>query len=118
MNEVQMMAAKEDMIEWLEDSHELGKKPSSIEFAQDFELHDLTYYIFRFKKSMLGGWFLGVAGGYEENDVEHCGHVFSNMDRFNADTAIDDATAIVEFIRDYWRKMAESYSESNSDEEE
>ena len=49
MNEKQLQAAEKNMLDWLADPHELGKKPYRMEPAGEFELHDLHYYIFRFK---------------------------------------------------------------------
>ena len=43
MNEKQMQAARDAMIEWLEHPHELGAAPAEIECAGTFELHDMTY---------------------------------------------------------------------------
>ena len=34
-----------DMIEWLSDEHELGKAPSKIEVAGEFDYDDAHYYI-------------------------------------------------------------------------
>ena len=118
MNEIQKMAAREDLIEWLQHPNELGKKPSSIEYVEDFELHEMTYYIFKYKKSMLGAWLLGIAGGYEGDDLEHCGHVFSDMNKFDPTTAQDDAIAIIESIRTYFMNMAKSYSDRNPEDDE
>ena len=44
MNKEQLYAAQTAMIEWLSDSHELGKKPFKIECAGEFDLMliDLT----------------------------------------------------------------------------
>ena len=46
------------MEEWLSHPGELGKKPAKLEIAGVFELHELRYYIFRFKKtvSAAGRW--------------------------------------------------------------
>ena len=68
----QQTCALQSMTEWLAHPQELGKKPSSIELAGEFDLYDLHYYIFRYKKSILGKWLLGVCGGYEKDELEHC----------------------------------------------
>ena len=47
MNQNQMNAAKEQMIEWLEHPQELGKAPSKIECAGEFDLYEMHYYIFK-----------------------------------------------------------------------
>lgn len=104
--EQQREAAKKAMISWLADEHELGKEPSKIECVNEFDLHDLHYYVFRFKKGMFGDWLLGVAGGYEKDSNEHCGHVFSNMEKYDSKTAVDASIEMVEKIRAYWMNEA------------
>lgn len=39
-----MEAAKKNMVIWLSDPHELGREPRKIEYAGNFELHDMRYY--------------------------------------------------------------------------
>ncbi|MCH5204228.1 MAG: DUF4261 domain-containing protein [Oscillospiraceae bacterium] len=102
MNKEQLNAATEDMIEWLSHPAELGKAPAKIECAGEFDLYEMHYYIFKYKKSMLGKWLLGVCGGYEENELENCGHVFSEMEEYNEATAVEQATALVENVRQYY----------------
>ena len=115
MNNEQMNAAKEQMISWLSHPSELGKEPSKIECAGSFELYDMTYYIFKYKKSMFGKWLLGVAGGYEGDSLENCGHTFSEMEEYNEATAKDDAVKMVEMIRKYWMDMAERAQEHENE---
>lgn len=75
-----MEAAKKNMVIWLSDPHELGREPRKIEYAGNFELHDMRYYFFKFKTCLLGPWLIGVSGGYEsDTTLEPCGHTFSNM---------------------------------------
>ncbi|BFH65704.1 DUF4261 domain-containing protein [Paenibacillus azoreducens] len=118
----QQQAAMQSMIEWLADEHELGREPSKIEIAGEFDLHDMHYYIFKYKKSMLGKWLLGVCGGYEDlSDTQHCGHVFSEMQPYDPATAEQEAITIVEMIREYWMKQAaaiEAESQNATSEEE
>ena len=88
----QQQAAMQSMIDWLADERELGREPSKIEIAGEFDLHDMHYYIFRYKKAMLGKWLLGVCGGYEDpSDTEHCGHIFSEMQPYDPATAEQEA---------------------------
>ncbi len=47
------------MIEWLSHENELGKAPSQIQIAGEFDLHNLHYYIFKFKKSRFSSWLVG-----------------------------------------------------------
>ena len=77
MNLAQMEAAKKNMVIWLSDPHELGRAPRKIEYAGNFELHDMRYYFFKFKTGLLGPWLIGVSGGYEsDTTLEPCGHTF------------------------------------------
>ena len=41
MNIKQQEVAQMNMVEWLSDSQELGKKPSKIEFVKKFELYKM-----------------------------------------------------------------------------
>lgn len=111
MNVEQMNAAKEQMIAWLSHPNELGKEPSKIECAGSFELYEMTYYIFKYKKSAFGKWLLGVAGGYEKDSLDNCGHIFSNMEEYKEENAKDEAVKMVEMIRQYWINMAERAQE-------
>lgn len=94
MNEKQKQEACRAMSEWLSHPSELGKAPFRIECAGEFDIEGLHYYIFKFKKSLLGDWLLGVCGGYEENSDEHCGHIFSEMEKYDEKTAEESAKKI------------------------
>ena len=52
MNLEQMNEAKKAMVGWLSHPQELGKAPAKIECAGEFDLHDLHYYIFKYKKEL------------------------------------------------------------------
>ena len=90
MNEKQLQAAEDNMLNWLEDPHELGRRPYKIEPAGEFDLHEMHYYIFRFKTGLLSKWLVGVSGGFEGDDLEPCGHTFSDMKEYNDKTAQED----------------------------
>lgn len=102
----QKESAKKAMIEWLKHPNELGKEPYKIECVKEFDLYDLHYYIFRFKTKLFDDWKLAVCGGYEENQEDHCGHIYSDMKKYQDKTAVDDAIEIVERIRAYWMNQA------------
>ena len=104
----QMQAAKDAMINWLSNEHELGKAPTRIECVKEFDLHDLHYYVFRYKKGLFGDWLLGVCGGYEGEELEHCGHVFSDMEKYEEQTAVEKSIEMVERIRAYWMREAKN----------
>ncbi len=103
--------AIEVMEEWLSHPQELGKKPAKLALAGTFELHELRYYIFKFKKSLLGGWKVAVCGGYEGDGVGHCGHIFSEMEPYDPATAQEKCEAMVEKIRQYWMDRAQEEEE-------
>ncbi len=42
----------------------IRKKAIKIEFVKEFELHEMHYYIFKFKRSVFSSWLVGVSGGY------------------------------------------------------
>ena len=111
MMKQQLKVAHEAMIKWLAHPNELGKEPYKIECTKEFDLHNLHYYIFRFKEKMLDDWKLAVCGGYEEDSLEHCGHIYSEMEKYNEKTAVEDATKIVERIRSYWMERARKQEE-------
>ena len=102
MSKEQLRAAEKAMSDWLSHPNELGKKPFQLDCTKEFDLHGLHYYIFRFKEKMLGEWKLSVCGGYEDNSLEHCGHIFSDYKKYNEKTALEEAIEIVESIRAYW----------------
>jgi len=106
MNREQRQAAQEAMTAWLSDEHELGKKPNKIECAGEFEYNEMRYYIFKFKASVFGKWMVGVCGGFEGDDLEHCGHVFSEMKEYSEAAAQQDCIAMVEKIMAYWKERA------------
>ncbi len=83
MSKEQLRAAEKAMSDWLSHPNELGKKPFQLDCTKKFDLHGLHYYIFRFKEKMLGEWKLSVCGGYEDNSLEHCGHIFSDYKKYN-----------------------------------
>lgn len=111
MNTEQMKAAEKSMLEWLSHPQELGKAPAKIECTGSFERHEMRYYIFRYKRRALGKWLLGVCGGYEDDGLEHCGHVFSEMQPYRENDAEEQAAAMVEKIRSYLMEQAKQASE-------
>lgn len=94
------------MEEWLSHPQELGKKPAKLEIAGEFDLHDLHYYIFKFKKSLWGSWKVAVCGGYEGDGLGHCGHIYSEMEDYDPTTAREKCVEMVEKIREYWMERA------------
>ena len=97
MNE-EIKKAKEELEKWLSDPHELGYKPRVIEYANSFEDEDgIKCMIFKYKKSIFGEWLLGI--------VSESG-TFSEMQKYNQNTEIEDAKKILEMLKNYWKDMA------------
>lgn len=107
MDDRQMRAALKSMTDWLAHPMELGKAPAEIECAGSFEAYEMTYYIFKYKRESGGEWLVGVSGGYEDGELENCGHTFSEMEVFDEDNAEEQARALVDGVRDYIIKSAE-----------
>lgn len=107
MNNEQASAACKALSEWLKEAEDFGKNPAKIEATHDFVMDGLTYYVIRYKKTVLGKWFIGVAGGYEGNSLENCGHVFTGMkDLYDEKTALDLGQRMAVFIRDFNEREA------------
>ena len=82
MDNRQMKAALDCMTDWLSHPMELGKAPAEIECTGSFEAYEMTYYIFKYKKEGGGEWLVGVSGGYEDGELDNCGHTFSEMEEY------------------------------------
>lgn len=94
---------KQRVIEWLEDPNELGKKPSKIEFTKEFTDEDgINCKIFKFKKSMMAPWMLAICSD---------SGVFSEMENYNEATEVEDAQKLVDFLKEYWKRMANAAQE-------
>ncbi|MDV0444566.1 hypothetical protein MmiAt1_00940 [Methanimicrococcus sp. At1] len=104
----QEKAALAQMIDWLSHENKLGKEsaevepaeiePAEIKPAGEFDLHGYHYYIFKYKKTAEEPWLLGVCGGYRRRDLEHCGHVFSESEEYDPETAEEKAISIVDML--------------------
>lgn len=108
----QEKVAMEHMIDWLSHENELGYVPAEIEAAGEFDLHGFHYYIFKYKKTSDESWLLGVAGGYGRCDLEHCGHVFSEMEEYHPETAEEKAIELIEMMRETWMNKARKEMEA------
>lgn len=108
----QKEVALQDLKLWLSDERELGTIPEKIEVAGHFVLYGLNYYSIKYKKDENEEWLLGVAGGYEEDSTEHCGHVFSKMEVFDEKTAEEKSIEMVDMIRAYWMEQAKKAEEN------
>jgi len=109
MHKEQLNAAQKAMTAWLSDPHALGKKPNKIECAGEFDFNEMHYYIFKFKAGVFGKWLVGVCGGFEDGDLEPCGHIYSDMQEYNEATAQNECIAMVEKIMAYWMEQAKRF---------
>lgn len=116
MNREQMNAAMESLSEWLEEPQQLGREPVKIKCVGEFDLHDLHYYIFKFKKGILGRWLLGVCGGYQGDKMDHCGHVGSDMHEYAEECDEEDAIEIIEKILARQEKKTEKEQKKETTE--
>ena len=113
MNKEQLNAATEAMIKWIAHPAEFGKAPAKIECVGELDLHEMHYYIFKYKKSTRGKWLLGVCGGYEDDELKNCNHTFSKMEEYHEETAKEDAIALVEHVRECYMSVAKSFESIN-----
>ena len=106
MNE-EIEKAMKELSEWLEYPTELGKKPYKIEYTNSFNYDpDCTCHIFKFKKSLLSDWMLGI--------VSDSG-IFSEMKKYNQETEFEDAVELVNFLIKCWtEQMNQMVEEQNN----
>ena len=94
---------KQQVIQWLEDPNELGKKPSKIEFTKEFTDKDgIHCKIFKYKKSVFSPWMLAICSD---------SGVFSEMETYNEATEVEDAQKLLDFLKEYWKRMANAAQE-------
>lgn len=97
-DEKKLADAKNRLAEWLSDERELGARPAKMEYVESFVDEDeIACMIFKYKKSLFSKWMLGI--------VSDSG-VFSEMQEFRQDTAVQDAKACLEFLKSYWKNLA------------
>ncbi len=107
MNGEQAKAACKALSDWLKKTKDFGKYPAKIEATCDFVMDGMTYYVIKYKKTALGKWFIGVAGGYVGNSSENCGHVFTGMrDLYDEKTALEFGRKMAVFIRNFNEREA------------
>ena len=96
---------KKELEEWLSHPNELGKKPSKIEYTNQFEDEDgIQCMIFKYKKSLFGKWLLGI--------VSESG-TFSEMKEYKKENEIEDAKKLLEILKNYWKQMSEQMTKEN-----
>ena len=98
MNEQKINEGKQQLVEWLSDPRELGGEPAKIEYVRTFtDQDDIECMIFRFKKTLFSKWMLGIASE---------AGAFSEMQEYNEETAQENATECLEWLKNYWKRMA------------
>ncbi|MGN0402756.1 MAG: DUF4261 domain-containing protein [Acetatifactor sp.] len=94
---------KQQVVEWLMHPSELGCRPSKIEFTKEFTDEDgIVCKIFKYKKSLMSPWLLAI---HSDSGV------FSEMKKYDANTEIEDAKIILNFLKEYWKRMANAEEE-------
>lgn len=107
MNGKQIDTAQNALCEWLKEREEMdGKPPAKIEFAfalRDEEIENRIFFVFKFRKTARGKQFIGVAGGFPDEESTECDMIFSGFDEFpeNQDEAVDLAFKMAGFILQY-----------------
>lgn len=88
---------QKDFEEWLTDIRELGHKPFKTEYTNNFEAEKgVKCYIFKYKKSMLSKWFLGIV-----SDIG----IFSKInEEYRKDTEIADAKSTLSLLSEIREK--------------
>lgn len=94
---------RQHVIDWLRHPNELGCAPKKIEFVREFTDEDeIDCMIFKYKKSVLSPWLLAIASD---------SGVFSEMQKYNPETEIEDAKKLLHFLKEYWKRMANAEAE-------
>ena len=89
--------------QWLMHPSELGKMPKDVRFTKQFTTADgIECMIFKFKKSLLSPWLLAIASD---------SGIFSEQQKYNPATEIEDATKLVEFLKQYWQNKAKEQTD-------
>ena len=100
--------AKEKLSEWLSDFRELGQKPAKIEYTNSFEEEGINCFIFKYKKTILGKWMLGI--------VSDSG-TFSEMKEYHKETEIEDAKEIIKLLKEFWQRQAKELEQKKKEDE-
>ena len=93
--------AKSQMEAWLADPRELGRKPvNTLSFIDE---DGIQCHIFRYKKSLLSKWWLGI--------VSDSG-TFSEMREYHQETQVEDARHTLQLLKAIWKKTARESSKT------
>lgn len=103
----QIECAYEAMTQWL--CNLLGQAPAEVDCAGEFDYEGLHYYIFKYKRIAAGKWRAGVCGGYEQGDLNNCGHIYSKKEKYDEKEPVKQAIALIEELKDIWKREGEKY---------
>lgn len=94
---------KQEIIEWLKHPNELGKAPSKIEYVKEFTDEEGAHcLIFRFKPSMFSKWLMAI-----HSDAG----IFSEQEEYEEANDIEQATKMLEYLKQYWKNVARNEEE-------
>lgn len=116
MTKQQELAVRE-MTQWLALSPKFQKLPVKIEIAGEFDLYGRHYYVIKFKKTLLGAWLLGVAGGFTNEEDTSVLYVTSNFTEYQAKTARDKARVMIANLVEQERHQAQQEELSKEQQE-
>ena len=86
------------VIDWLSHPAELGCKPNKIQFTKRFTTEDgIECMIFKYKKNILSPWLLAISSD---------AGIFSEQQKYVQQTEVEDATKLIEFLKQYWINQA------------
>ncbi len=99
---------KSEVIDWLAHPNELGSEPYKIEYVKEFtDEEEFKCLIFKYKKSPISPWLLAISSD---------AGVFSEMLKYNEETAIEDAKKLMNYLKDYWKSIARAEDEKEERE--
>ena len=102
----QQEKALKEFVNWLKDSHELGREPVEIEIEEIFEFEGCEYAIFKFKKDKGDNWLVGVGGGFKNSSLDTPGHNWSEFEEFDANKAQTQCEQYVSKIKNTFKALA------------
>ena len=95
---------KDEVINWLKHPNELGKAPFKIEFTKEFTAPDgIHCLIFKFKTGALSPWLLAI---HSDSGI------FSEEEKYDEKRDIEQAQALINYLKQYWKNVALNAEES------
>lgn len=95
---------RDEVINWLKHPNELGKEPSKIEYVKEFTDPDGVHcLIFKFKAGLLSPWCLAI---HSDSGI------FSEEEKYDEKRDIEQAQALVDYLKQYWKNVALNAEES------